>query len=82
MQRKHRTHITEQADPSKKGDPKTFVFCRGKHGVSPLKLLTLRTCSLTAQLLLSCRALRFVTEAGMNSSTPCNVLNASLYSSS
>ncbi len=38
MQRKHRTHITEQADPSKKGDPKTFVFCRGKHGVSPLEL--------------------------------------------
>ena len=38
MQRKHRTHITEQTDPSKKGDPKTFVFCRGKHGVSLLEL--------------------------------------------
>ena len=38
MQRKHRTHITEQTDPSKKGDPKTFVFCRGKHGVSGLAL--------------------------------------------
>ena len=63
MQRKHRTHITEQADPNKKGDPKTFVFCRGKHGVSPLKLSTSQICSLTAKLLLSCCAVICTAEA-------------------
>ena len=54
MQRKHRTHITEQTDPSKKGDPKTFVFCRGKHGVSILELSGSWTCCLTAAALLFC----------------------------
>eukprot|EP00879_Flechtneria_rotunda_P010583 GHRR01011063.1.p1 GENE.GHRR01011063.1~~GHRR01011063.1.p1 ORF type:complete len:104 (+),score=23.76 GHRR01011063.1:250-561(+) len=29
--RKKRTHQVEGADPSKKADPKTFVFRRGKH---------------------------------------------------
>ena len=32
-QRKKRTHKPEAVDPTKKGDPKTFVFKRGKHGV-------------------------------------------------
>ena len=64
MQRKHRTHITEQTDPSKKGDPKTFVFCRGKHGVSGLKRSGSWTLfSLTVQLLLFYSA----TEAGTTS---------------
>ena len=32
LQRKKRTHIPDAADPSKKGDPKSFVFRRGRHG--------------------------------------------------
>ena len=32
-QRKKRTHKPEVVDPTKKGEPKTFVFKRGKHGV-------------------------------------------------
>lgn len=31
MQRKKRTHLSEGADPSKKGDPKSFVLRRGRH---------------------------------------------------
>lgn len=34
MQRKKRTHVPNFTDPAKKSDPKTFVFWRGKHGVS------------------------------------------------
>ncbi|KAJ9530965.1 hypothetical protein QJQ45_028746 [Haematococcus lacustris] len=30
-QRKKRTHVPDTPDPSKKGDPKTFVLRRGKH---------------------------------------------------
>lgn len=32
-QRKKRTHVEPVADPSKKSDPRTFVFKRGKHAV-------------------------------------------------
>eukprot|EP00798_Chlamydomonas_sp_ICE-L_P006618 gene6618-3274_t len=31
--RKKKTHKVEDIDPSKKGDPKSFVFRRGKHGM-------------------------------------------------
>ena len=34
LQRKKRTHVPQYTDPAKKSDPKTFVFWRGKHGVS------------------------------------------------
>ncbi len=34
LQRKKRTHQPETKDPAKKGDPKSFVFRRGRHGVS------------------------------------------------
>jgi len=33
VQRKKRTHVPEAKDPAKKGDPKSFVFRRGRHGV-------------------------------------------------
>ena len=33
MQRKTRTHVPNFADPAKKGEPRSFVFWRGKHGV-------------------------------------------------
>ncbi|GAB4819744.1 hypothetical protein N2152v2_006790 [Parachlorella kessleri] len=32
MQRKKRTHIRVDQDPAKKGQPKSFVFRRGRHG--------------------------------------------------
>ena len=32
-QRKTRTHVPNFADPTKKGEPRSFVFWRGKHGV-------------------------------------------------
>ncbi|KAK9807808.1 hypothetical protein WJX72_010030 [[Myrmecia] bisecta] len=31
--RKVRTHVPQYVDPAKKGDPKSFVFWRGKHGL-------------------------------------------------
>jgi len=34
LQKKKRTHQVEGTDTSKKSDPKTFVFRRGKHWVS------------------------------------------------
>lgn len=33
-QRKKRTHVRDDQDPAKKGQPKSFVFRRGRHGVS------------------------------------------------
>jgi ribosome biogenesis protein SSF1/2 len=32
MQRKKRTHVPDAEDPAKKGQPKSFVFRRGRHG--------------------------------------------------
>jgi hypothetical protein len=32
-QRKKRTHVRDDQDPAKKGQPKSFVFRRGRHGV-------------------------------------------------
>jgi hypothetical protein len=31
-QRKKRTHVQDAEDPAKKGQPKSFVFRRGRHG--------------------------------------------------
>lgn len=31
-QKKKRTHLTDSEDPAKKGQPKSFVFRRGRHG--------------------------------------------------
>lgn len=33
VQRKKRTHAVQEVDPSKKPEPKSFVFRRGRHGV-------------------------------------------------
>ena len=33
MQRKKRTHVVDTEDPSKKGQPKSFVLRRGRHAV-------------------------------------------------
>lgn len=32
LQRKKRTHVPDAEDPAKKGQPKSFVFRRGRHG--------------------------------------------------
>ena len=32
LQRKKRTHVQDAEDPAKKGQPKSFVFRRGRHG--------------------------------------------------
>lgn len=32
VQRKKRTHMPDVEDPAKKGQPKSFVFRRGRHG--------------------------------------------------
>ena len=37
-QRKKRTHVPTDEDPSKKGQPKSFVFRRGRHAVRLLDL--------------------------------------------
>ena len=31
-QKKKRTHLPESEDPAKRGQPKSFVFRRGRHG--------------------------------------------------
>lgn len=37
LQKKKRTHQPASTDPAKKGDPKSFVFRRGRHGVRTLR---------------------------------------------
>lgn len=32
LQKKKRTHVPDAEDPAKKGQPKSFVFRRGRHG--------------------------------------------------
>ncbi len=42
LQKKKKTHQAVSTDPAKKGDPKSFVFRRGRHGVSGAAILAWR----------------------------------------